>query len=319
MMKRKGAGMSDNFGCAVSRRRFLGISLATAGGVIALRPRRSSAGNEKEGDPKRDESPSSTQRSRWAFLSDTHIAADVENNYRGFYPYRNLQKTFTQIASDLPEGMVVTGDIARLTGQMGDYENFKKLLIPLVGKRPIHVALGNHDDRNNFLDVFENPAGQRQAVKGKHVVTVDAGPARFILLDSLFSTNETMGLLGKAQRTWLQRHLQTSDDKPVILFFHHSLRDDDGDLQDLPRLFDIVKPVTKVKAIVYGHSHEYGFSDFEGIHLINLPAVAFNFNDDQPVGWVEAQFTNDGGTFLLHALGGNNKIDGRTERLSWRS
>ena len=63
---------------------------------------------------------------RWAFLSDTHIAGDVENNYRGHYPYRNLRETFEQIASDLPEGMIVTGDIARLTGQTEDYEQFKE-------------------------------------------------------------------------------------------------------------------------------------------------------------------------------------------------
>ncbi len=312
--------MSQGIECnGITRRRFLNVSLAAVGGVVALTPRWSAAQDEKKEDPRPEGSRSAGQPTRWAFLSDTHIAGDPEDNYRGFYPYRNLQKAFTQIASDLPEGLVVTGDIARLTGQMEDYENFQKLLLPLVGRQPIYVALGNHDDRAHFLDVFENPAGRRQAVKGKHIVTVDAGPVRFILLDSLFSTNQTMGLLGKAQRTWLQRYLPTCDDKPVILFFHHSLRDDDGDLQDLPRLFDIIKPMAKVKAIVYGHSHEYGFSDFEGIHLINLPAVAFNFGDEQPVGWVEARLGREGGEFVLHTIGGNNDQDGRAKQLRWRS
>jgi len=312
--------MSQSIECnGITRRRFLNVSLAAAGGVVALTPRWSAAQDAKKEDAGPGGSRSANQFTRWAFLSDTHIAGDPEDNYRGFYPYRNLQKVFTQIASDLPEGLVVTGDIARLTGQMEDYENFKKLLLPLVGRPPIYVALGNHDDRDHFLDVFESPAGRRQAVKGKHIVTVDAGPVHFILLDSLFSTNQTMGLLGKAQRTWLQRYLPTCDDKPVILFFHHSLRDDDGDLQDLPRLFDIIKPMAKVKAIVYGHSHEYGFSDFEGIHLINLPAVAFNFGDDQPVGWVEARLGHEGGEFVLHTVGGNNDQDGRAKQLRWRS
>jgi len=299
--------MSEGMGHdGISRRGFLKVSLTAVGGIIALRPGRSLANAEKG-------------QARWAFLSDTHIAGDSENNYRGHYPYRNLQKAFAEIAADLPDGLVVTGDIARLTGQMEDYENFKRLLIPLVGRRPMYLALGNHDDRNNFLDVFEQPASQKPPVKGKHIVTVDAGPVRFILLDSLLTTNQTSGLLGKAQRTWLQRYLQSSDDKPVILFFHHSLRDDDGDLLDLPRLFDIVKPVTKVKAFVYGHSHEYGFSDFEGIHLINLPAVGYNFTDDQPLGWVEAQLTRDGGTFRLHTVDGNRAREGRATPLRWRS
>jgi Icc protein len=291
---------------SISRRRFLNLSLAAAGGVIALGARRAGAGAERE-------------EARWAFLSDTHIAADSENNYRGHYPYRNLRETFEQIAHDLPEGMVVTGDIARLTGQMEDYENFKGLMLPLVSRRPIYLALGNHDDRGNFLDVFEDPAHGSPAVKGKHIVTVDAGCARFILLDSLWAANQTAGLLGKAQRTWLARYLQTCDDKPVLLFFHHSLRDEDGDLLDIPRLFDLIQPLSKVKALVFGHSHELGFSDYQGIHLINLPAVGYNFTDDQPVGWVEAQLTRSGATFRLHAVGVRRPSDGRTERLSWRS
>jgi 3',5'-cyclic AMP phosphodiesterase CpdA len=303
----------------ITRRRFLNVSLAAAGGVIALRPRWSTADGEEAEDPKPEGSRSASGRARWAFLSDTHIAADPENNYRGHYPHRNLQEAFAQVASDLPEGLVLTGDVARLTGQMGDYENFKKLLIPSVGQRPIYLALGNHDNRRNFLDAFKNPAGQGQAVKDKHILTVDAGPAKFVLLDSLFLTNETAGLLGKAQRTWLQHYLQSGDDKPVILFFHHSLRDNDGDLLDAPRLFEIVKPIARVKALVYGHSHEYAFSDHEGIHLINLPAVGYNFSDKEPVGWVEVRLAGDGGEFVLHAVGGNREMDGRAKQLHWRS
>ncbi len=290
----------------MTRRRFLNVSLAAAGGIITLSPRGGRAGVNHE-------------RAHWAFLSDTHIAADPENDYRGFYPYRNLEKIVTQLAADLPEGVVITGDLARLTGQMGDYENLRKLLMPFVGKRPMYLALGNHDDRAVFLDVFEDRPGQAQAIKDKHVVTVEAGPVRFILLDSLLATNQTPGLLGKAQRTWLQRYLRDSDDKPVILFFHHTLGDGDGDLFDVLWLFDLVKPIRKVKAIVYGHSHEYKSSELEGIHLLNLPATSYNFNDDQPLGWIEARLTAEGGEFVLHAVAGNTQLDGRIEGLSWRS
>ncbi len=303
----KGLHMSDGLSqSTISRRRFLNVSLAAAGGVIALTPRRVPA----ESNPK---------QARWAFLSDTHIAANPEDHCRGFYPYRNFEKAIAQVAADLPEGVVITGDLARLTGQMGDYENLRKLLMPVLGKRPTYLALGNHDDRAVFMDVFEDRPGQAQPIKDKHVVTVDTGPVRFVLLDSLFQVNKTPGLLGKAQRSWLQRYLTEGDDKPVVLFFHHTLGDGDGDLLDVMWLFELVKPVRKVKALVYGHSHEYKSSELEGIHLINLPATAYTFNDREPAGWVEARLTADGGEFLLHAIAGNTQLDGRVEGLRWRS
>lgn len=91
----------------------------------------------------------------------------------------------------------------------------------------------------------------------------------------------------------------------------------DGDLLDTPRLFDIIKPASAVKALVFGHSHVYKFSEMEGIHLINLLACGYNFGDDQPVGWVEAQLSENGAEFLLHAIAGNIEIDGRTTELRW--
>ena len=302
----KDVRMSEDHGHGISRRRFLHAGLAAAGGTVLLGSCRSLVESEQK-------------HTRWAFASDTHIAADPENNYRGSYPYRNLQTTVEQITAEMPEGLIITGDLARLTGQTEDYRNLRNLLGPVTAQRPVCLAMGNHDDRANFLQAFEEPAADEQAVKGKHVVTVNAGPVRFMVLDSLLYVNKTPGLLGKAQRTWLESCLRESDDRPTILFFHHTLGDADGDLLDVLRLFEMVKSVGKVKAIVYGHSHVYGFSQFEGIHLINLPATAYSFRDDQPLGWVEARLTTRGGEFILHAVDGNRKVDGDTVRLRWRT
>jgi 3',5'-cyclic AMP phosphodiesterase CpdA len=256
---------------------------------------------------------------RWAFLSDTHVPADRENNYRDFYPYRNLREVVAQIAPDLPEGVVITGDLARLEGLPGDYANARKLLAPIIERRPVCVGLGNHDNRENFLKEFSEPGGDKQAVKGKHVVVVDTGPVRLIVLDTLMFVNKAPGLLGRNQRTWLADHLRSDDDKPTLLCFHHTLGDGDGDLLDVPRLFDIIRPASSVKALVYGHSHVYRFAEHEGIHLINLPATGYNFGDDQPVGWVEARLTARGGDFVLHTIGGNTENDGGVKSLRWRT
>jgi 3',5'-cyclic AMP phosphodiesterase CpdA len=290
-----------------TRRHFLKTAAALAGGVTML------------GSCRTWQSPrSNVPAARWAFLSDTHVPADPENNYRGFYPYRNLETVVPQITGDLPDGLIITGDLARLEGLPGDYENARTLLAPLLEARPICVGLGNHDHRENFRAAFAEAGADRQDVQGKQVAVIEAGPVRLIVLDSLLYTNKTAGLLGRNQRRWLADYLPAHADKPTILFFHHTLDDGDGDLLDASRLFDIIEPTKAVKALVFGHSHVYSFAEREGIHLINLPACGYNFSDDQPVGWVDARLTTHGGEFLLHAVGGNTQIDGQTTSVQWR-
>lgn len=260
--------------------------------------------------------PGDKDCTRWALLSDTHVAADRENRYRGFFPYLNLQEAIAQIGDKLPDRVIITGDLARLRGETGAYENFKTLLAPVVRQRPVHLGLGNHDDREDFFRTFKNPTAADTAIENKHIVEAEAGPVRLIVLDSLLHVNGGTGELGPSQRSWLETFLRRCDNKPTILFLHHALR---YDLLDTRSLLEIIRPMGKVKAVVYGHSHRYEFSTDAGIHLINLPATGFNFAADQPVGWVEAKLTRKGGEFILHTVSGNRARNGRATPLQWRS
>ena len=291
---------------SLSRRGFLHAGLGLAGGVFTLGTVPVIGGGRSD-------------VARWVLMADTHVPADQGNNYRGSFPYRNLARAVEQIGERRPEGILVAGDLARLEGLTGDYANLRTLLTPLMGDCPTYLALGNHDHRDNFRRAFADRPGGEQDVQGRHVAVVDTGPVRLVVLDSLMYVNKTPGLLGKAQRQWLDRYLQDVDDKPVVLCLHHTLGDGDGDLLDVPRLFEIVRPCAKVKAIVFGHSHTYRFSELDGIHLINLPALGYNFNDAQPVGWVEARFKPVGVELILHAIAGNADLDGRSTTLRWRS
>lgn len=299
--------MAEIFFRSMNRRSFIQTGLAAFGTLVTL-----NAGCSP-GLMKSDEN-----QTRLALLADTHIPEDVENNYRGFYPYRNLEKVVPELVSNSPDGVLIAGDLARLTGQPGDYANLRKLLSPVAEKTPVFMALGNHDNRQNFLKVFDDTPGEKPALKGKHITIVKKAATRVIMLDSLLYVNKVPGLLGKAQRQWLENYLKECDDTPTILCFHHTLSDGDGDLLDVPRLFSMIAPIRKVKAIVYGHSHAYGFSEFEGIHLINLPAVGYNFNDSDAVGWVEARLGSRGGDFVLHAVAGNLDSNGSVTKLAWR-
>jgi len=299
--------MAEIFYKSMDRRSFIQTGLAAVGALVTIGTGSSLGLNKNQ-----------RKATQWAFLADTHIPADTNNNYRGFYPYQNLQKVVSDITSTLPDGIAIAGDLARLAGELGDYANLKKILNPVAEKRPVFMALGNHDNRDNFLKIFGKTTDVKPFVKDKYIIIVKRPPVRLIILDSLLYVNKVPGLLGKAQRQWLQDYLEQCDDTPTILCFHHTLGDGDGDLLDVPRLFSIIKPIRKVKAILYGHSHKYGFSEFEGIHLINLPAVGYNFNDAEPVGWVRARMTTKGGDFMLHAMAGNKNKDGSVKKLTWR-
>jgi len=297
--------MSDTAQQNLNRRQFLKAAMAVAGGVATLGPRQVLATNRKEPQ-------------RWAFLSDTHISANPDNKYRGFYPYQNLQEVAGQLASDLPDGLVVTGDLARLKGRTGDYRNLSKLLTPIAERRPIHLATGNHDNRDNFLNTFVNSGGRDWLVGGKHIVTVKTGPVMLIILDSLLFVDLPWGKLGRGQRTWLETYLRASDDIPTILFLHHPV-DEGGALLDGGSLMRLIRPMAKVKAIVHGHSHRFGYTQSDGIHIINVPATGYNARNADPVGWVDAHLTADHGVFTLHAVEGNTKLNGHTQQLRWRT
>ena len=256
---------------------------------------------------------------RVALLSDTHIAANPEDTFRGFSPHRNLRTVCDVVKGSKFDLLVINGDLARRTGEQGDYAAFRGFLDPLAEQMPAVITLGNHDERKNARSALTNRAGEIQPVEQKLVTTIDAGPLRFVMLDSLLVTNISPGQVGKGQREWLSNYLAGPNQKPTIVFVHHNPdAESDGALVDADRLLAILKPRRSVKALIFGHTHVYAFDKTDGMHLVNLPAVGYNFADGNPVGWVEANFSGQGAKLQLHAVAGEKKDDGKVTELSWR-
>jgi 3',5'-cyclic-AMP phosphodiesterase len=254
-----------------------------------------------------------------ALLSDTHVAGDRERGKdpRGFDPWENLNRVVPEIITRKPRGVILNGDAASREGLVADYEEIKALVEPLSRVTPVYIGLGNHDHRENFNQVFTSAPGLNADVRNHHVLVIEESFLRFIVLDSLFYVAKAAGLLGQHQRWWLTEYLKTHTDKPVVLFVHHTLGEGDGDLLDADRLFGIIRPNPQVKAIFYGHSHMWNISERQGVKLINLPALGYNFGEDQPVGWADARFRRDGVDLTLHAIAGNRAQDGQISRVLW--
>jgi 3',5'-cyclic-AMP phosphodiesterase len=261
----------------------------------------------------------SLANARWALLSDTHISANTSDSYRGFKPHQNLAKVCGQLKTAKFNAILFNGDLARMEGRRRDYQQFINFVDPLADHAPLVMTLGNHDDRSNARDTLTKLSGDRQRIEKKLVTTIESGPFRFVLLDSLFITNIIAGRLGKSQCDWLSASLAENREKPTIVIMHHNpVGERVGALLDRDRLLEILDGQRQVKALIYGHTHTYRFEQRNGLHLINLPAVAYNFANGEAVGWVEANFSLAGADFKLHAIAGETKDDGKTTSVNWR-
>jgi len=255
-----------------------------------------------------------------ALLSDTHVPTDLEwrqaQNQQS--PVEHLKEVVHQVAESDCEATLVCGDLARLNGDLGDYKNWQTLMSPIFAKMPVHVAMGNHDLLKNYYQVFGEPKEKIAAIKNKHVLVIKKAGLRFVVLDTHVESNNSLGLLGKVQRQWLEHYLDGEDARPVFVFLHHALSDSDTDLLDTDRLVKIILPKRQVKAVFYGHSHCYSHTKIEDLDVVNLPATGYSFAKEQPIGWMEGGFTAKGVDLILHAIDGNKALDGQRHALIWR-
>lgn len=254
-----------------------------------------------------------------ALLSDIHIPAvqpaDAPKNHFYFDPQGNFQKAVDQAIKTDPKALIITGDIARLTGQKDDYGKVLEMITPYALKTPFYPVMGNHDDRINYAEIFKDP-GIGDYVKDKYIRIINLDFAKIIILDSMKEVNYAPGNLGTDQLGWLERYLDEYNDKFVILCLHHPPFE--KSLEDYREFLDVIQPRINVKAVIYGHSHNYGFESAGDLHLINLPAVAYTFNQNLPVGWVQVILTEIQGTFTFHSINNTSPEIYPQKILKWR-
>jgi len=260
----------------------------------------------------------------WVLLADTHIAADRDQIGRGV----NMADNFKTVAQEFialpkrPAGVLIDGDCAYNTGEQGDYATLTELLQPVrQAELPVHLTLGNHDERDHFWGALTEAKAAKRPVADKHVGIVRTPRVNWFLLDSLETTNVTPGLLGDAQRDWLAKTLDANADKPAIVFAHHNPKKDDAPagLKDTEKFFAIIEPRKQVKAYIFGHTHNWNVTKTEsGIHLINLPPVAYIFEKGKPNGWVHATLHPDSLRLEMHCLDRTHKDHGQVLDLKWR-
>ena len=75
-----------------------------------------------------------------------------------------------------------------------------------------------------------------------------------------------------------------------------------------------------MKAYFFGHTHVWRVTqDESGIHLINLPPIAYVFQEGNPSGWVRATLEHDGIKLELRCVDTTHKAHGEVKALKWRA
>jgi Icc protein len=294
----------------LSRRAFLRRALLTGAG-LALAPQLHAAMRR-------------TDATSFALLADPHIAANPAKIMRTI----NMTDHFNTVAREIiglsqrPAGAFIAGDCALSSGEPGEYTQLTALLDPLrAAGLTLHLALGNHDQRENFWTALASQKATKRPVADKQVALIKSKHLNWFLLDSLEKTLQTPGALGEDQLKWLAATLDANRNVPAVIVVHHNPGEDNkiGGLKDTNALLEIIRPCHQVKAWIYGHTHNWKVTqDSSGVHLVNLPPVAYIFREGDPSGWVHATTRRDGLKLELRTIDPNHKAQGQLVDLKWR-
>lgn len=300
---------------SISRRRFLKAAAAGAG-ALALGSHLAFADETKPVDP-----------NRLALLSDTHIAPDRgyvhKTGIRVWDQYQQATREMLTLSAR-PAALLVNGDCALDHGTAAAYATFVDGLSEVrAAGIPVHATLGNHDERVEFAKAIPTDDARVKEVTDHTVSIVRLPYLDWYMLDSLRKTKETPGELGAAQLAWLAKSLDAHADRPTVVMLHHQPDPHPANgkikgLVDTPAFLEIVQPRKQVKAVLFGHTHQWARYELEGLHLVNLPTSAYVFQAGQPAGWVDAQTSENGMKLQLHAITPNHPKDKELLDLTWR-
>jgi predicted phosphodiesterase len=89
-------------------------------------------------------------------------------------------------------------------------------------------------------------------------------------------------------------------------------------LTDSAALIAVLDKHHKAKALIFGHTHNWDVkSRNSGLHLINLPPVAYPFAKEKPSGWVTARVDAKGMELELRCLNKAHPQHAEKKRIEW--
>ncbi len=204
-------------------------------------------------------------------ISDTHIDTErvmgVDNRAKLMKFVRLLQ------TQDINIPLIISGDLVHKPNE----ENYQFLVsqLKLLAPRKIAIIGGNHDNSeqvNTYLSSYLMPY-------------FNLASWQVVFIDSVVN-NQIYGNLNHNELKKLSTHLCSSKAKHIMLVLHHpiinmqSSWDDNKSLQNPADLFNLITKFKAIKAITWGHAHQYKIANYKGLKLFSCPGLSKQFVGD---------------------------------------
>ena len=211
-------------------------------------------------------------------FSDIHLNSATDETLEN--SSQKLEEAIAHLQSNHNDfdTLVFTGDLAN-SGKTDEYKALRNLVSAI--NKPIKFMLGNHDNRENFLDIFPD---YRPDHNGFLQSNQSYEYFEFIFLDTLKDPYDDIpiscGYLCQKRLEWLAEKLEEAANKKVILFMHHPAFTTGMQAMDRLRLknshdfFSSIKSFDNVHHLISGHIHRnisglyegYNFSTFKSVN-----------------------------------------------------
>ncbi|WP_165843844.1 phosphodiesterase [Phenylobacterium kunshanense] len=217
-----------------------------------------------------------------AQITDLHVTTEKDplNQKRNEDRLRQVMKAIHALRPR-PVAIIASGDLVD-RGELEEYLELKRLMAE--SEIPIYYAMGNHDAREPFLQVFSGPGAQTDE-NGFVQYAADFGDMRMVVCDTLGGPNH--GEYDDPRAAWLARTLDAAPDRPTAVILHHppilsgiQWMDPEPDSPWILKLREVLSGREQVKVLMCGHIHRAFNGLFAGHTLSAAPATSIQLTLD---------------------------------------
>lgn len=204
-------------------------------------------------------------------LSDCHVAADRDADYRGIKADKALAGLLPAVRAWQPDLILLTGDVSE-DASVASYGRVSARLSSIGA--PVVALPGNHDRPETMKRFF--PQGPWDgpffcAARGWQLVLLDSTEAGRI-----------DGVVSEEQIQRLELGLRHSRSEHVMIALHHqpiavgSPWIDRYALQDPEKLLSVLDRESRLRCVTWGHVHQAFAAEREGAAFLGSPSTAAN-------------------------------------------